>query len=197
MARTALNVVADCLWEERSTTRDLLWVSTFSLLTALLAQVRVPLPFTPVPITGQTFAVLLSGAVMGSRRAFASQVIYLGAGAAGLPVFAGGAASFAHLFGPTGGYLWSYPAAAGLLGWLVERGASRNTGKLALALVFSDLIILISGTLWLRSFLDIPYQQALNFGLYPFLFGDTLKVVLVGAFLPRILKRFSIGGRRE
>jgi biotin transport system substrate-specific component len=183
--------LVDLFWEEHSAVRDWFWIVGFSLLTAVLAQIRIPLPFTPIPLTGQTFAVLLSGAVLGSRRAFLSQALYLAEGAAGLPVFAGGAATLGHLLGPTAGYLWSFPVAAGLLGWLVEQGASRASWRLAGALVLSDALILCSGALWLHNSFRVPYSQTWLLGFYPFLVGDILKVVLVGCSLPRVLKRFE------
>jgi biotin transport system substrate-specific component len=189
MTSASTNVLADHLTPDRTFTRDLLWIVGFGLLTALLAQVEVPLPFTPVPLTGQTFAVLLSGAVLGSRRGFTSQMLYLAAGAAGMPAFAGGAATLIYLMGPTGGYLWSFPLAAALLGWLVESGASRKVWKLALALAISDAVILACGTLWLALFFSAPSRQAWLLGFYPFLIGDILKIVLVGTLLPQFLKR--------
>ncbi len=190
----ASNALVDYLAPERTRTRDALWVVAFGLLTALMAQIRIPLPFTPVPITGQTLAVLLSGAVLGSRRGFCSQALYLAAGVAGLPVFAGGAATFGQMLGPTGGYLWSYPVAAGLLGWLVERGAARKTWRLALALALSDGLILSTGTAWLHAAFKFPYAQALLLGFYPFLVGDVLKIALVGCLLPRLLRRYEQSG---
>lgn len=191
MTRAASSVLIDHLVERPGAAWQALWVVGFSLLTGLLAQVEVRLPFTPVPITGQTFGVLLSGVVLGSRRAFASQLLYLAGGAAGLPVFAGGTASVLRLIGPTGGYLWSFPVAAGLLGWLVERGAGRKTWKLALALAGASLFILGSGTLWLRNFLALSYGQAWLQGFYPFLMGDAIKITLVGAALPRVLRHYE------
>jgi len=190
MTRAASNIFADQLLVPRTAAKDLLWVVGFSLFTALMAQLEVRFAFTPVPLTGQTFAVLLSGAVLGSRRAFASQVLYLASGAAGLPVFAGGGATPLHLLGPTGGYLWSFPAAAGLLGWLVERGASRRVWSLALSLVLSDVLILASGATWLSLLFAVPHRDAWLLGFYPFLIGDILKVVLVGLTLPRALARY-------
>lgn len=191
MTRASSNVLIDQLWQDRSLAREVLGVVGFSLLTAVLAQIRVPLPFTPVPLTGQTFAVLLSGAVLGWRRGFLSQALYLAEGIGGLPVFVGGTASMAHLLGPTGGYLWSFPLAAALLGWLVERGASRSCWRLALSLLLADALILIAGASWLRLGFAVPYSQAWLLGFYPFLIGDILKVVLVGLALPRALKRFG------
>jgi biotin transport system substrate-specific component len=193
MTRITSNVLIDHLGKERSATREVLWIVGFSLLTGLLAQLEFRLPFTPVPLTGQTFGVLLAGAVLGWRRGFLSQALYLAEGAAGLPVFAGGAASYIHLVGPTGGYLWSYPLAAGVIGWLVERGASRKTWRLAIALVLSDALILITGTLWLRLFFRVSYRDAWLLGFYPFVIGDFLKIALVGISLPRVLKHHGRG----
>src|SRR5690242_20867128 len=180
MIRADSDVLADCLTQERRTVLDISWVVGFALLTALMAQIRFQFPYTVVPLTGQTFAVLLSGAVLGSRRGFASQALYVAAGASGLPVFAGGAFSVAYLLGPTGGYLLSYPIAAGLIGWLVERGAARRVWRLALSLILCDAFILVMGSYWLHGFFDIPMRQAALVGFYPFLVGDILKVVLVG-----------------
>lgn len=188
-------VLADRFTEDRSVWLDLVWVVGFTLLTAVMAQFEIRLPFTPVPLTGQTFAVLLSGAVLGSRRGFSSQALYLAAGAAGMPVFAGGGFSLAHLLGPTGGYLWSYPFAAALTGWWVERGAGRVAWKLAAALVVSDAFILFSGASWLRLLFNVSIGRALLLGFYPFLIGDILKLVLVGLSLPRVLARYDRTGR--
>ena len=188
MTRPSSYVLVDNFSGDRSLTRDLLYVVGVSLLTGLMAQIRITLPFTPIPLTGQTFAVLLSGAVLGSRRGFLSQALYLAEGAAGLPVFAGGAGSALHLLGPTGGYLWSFPVAAALLGWLVERGASRSSSKLAGALIVSDLLILACGGSWLHILSRVPNSQSWVLGFYPFLAADTMKIVLVGLSLPRILR---------
>jgi biotin transport system substrate-specific component len=191
MTRPSSYVLIDNFSGDRSLTRDLLYIVGFSLLTGLMAQIRITLPFTRVPLTGQTFGVLLSGAVLGSRRGFLSQALYLAEGAAGLPVFAGGAGSALYLLGLTGGYLWSFPVAAALLGWLVERGASRSSSKLAGALIVSDLLILASGAAWLHILFRVPNSQSWVLGFYPFLAADTLKIVLVGLSLPRILRWFS------
>ena len=187
MTSAKTHVLADHLTPERSSILDIMLVVGFALLTALLAQIRIPVPGSPVPLTGQTFAVLLSGAVLGSRRAFSSQALYLAAGAMGLPVFAGGAFSFAYLLGPTGGYLWSYPVAAALMGWLVERGASRTPFLLAPSLIVCDAVILTCGALWLHFIFGIENRQAALLGFYPFLVGDVLKIVLVGLTLPRVM----------
>jgi biotin transport system substrate-specific component len=191
MARSTPNVLIDQLTEERSASLDLLWVVGFSLLTALLAQLEIRAPFMPAPWTGQTFGVLLSGAVLGSRRGFASQLLYLAEGAAGLPVFAGGAFSFAYLLGPTGGYLWSFPIAAALIGLMVEEGATRAVWRLAAALFLADALILLVGTAWLRAFFGYSFPQAALLGFYPFVVGDIVKIVLVGVSLPQFVKHYE------
>jgi biotin transporter BioY len=121
MPRSSTDVLIDRIPGARNIATDAAWVIAFSLVTAACAQFSFHLPFSPVPITGQTFAVLLSGAVLGWRRAFMSQLVYLAEGAAGLPVFADGAGSVLHLVGPSGGFLLCFPLAAALVGYLVEQ----------------------------------------------------------------------------
>jgi biotin transport system substrate-specific component len=184
------NVLINHLSPSRAAWRDLLAVTGFALLTALLAQARIHLPYTPVPMTGQTFAVLLAGAVLGARRGFASQAIYLAMGAMGLPVFAGGVGPLV-LIGPTAGYLGSFPLAAGVLGWMVERGACRSTWTLAPALFGADLLILSCGTSWLSVVTGQPFTTVLQWGAMPFIVSNVVKVAAVGLSLPRLLKSFD------
>ncbi len=175
----------------RTAYRDALWVIGSALFTGLMAQVAIPLPFTPVPLTGQTLGVLLSGAVLGSRRGFAGQLLYLAAGAVGMPVFAGGTAGAARLLGPDGGYLFAFPIAAGLLGWLVERGAGRKAWTMALALAGADAVVLLSGTALLGALYGPGPKGQWWSGFYPFLAGDALKIALVGLSLPRVLRHYE------
>ena len=188
MSRGSLNVLVDHFGPSDRLLRDALWVSGFALLTAVFAQFYVRLPFTPVPLTGQTLAVMASGAVLGSRRGFLSQLAYLALGAMGLPVFAAGASSFTHLLGANGGYLLSFPIAAGLLGWLVEQGASRRTWTLALALMAADVVILAVGVTWLWAFWGGSARNALLLGFYPFIASDIVKIVLLGVPLPWLVR---------
>ncbi len=153
-----------------------------SVLTALAAQVSIPLPFTPVPITGQTFAVLLVGAALGSRRGAASMALYVAQGLAGLPVFAGGKAGLAVLFGPTGGYLIGFIAAAFLTGWLAERGWDRRPLTTALAMILGNLVIYLFGVSWLAAFVGVSKAPLL--GMVPFIPGDLVKIVLATVALP-------------
>jgi biotin transport system substrate-specific component len=195
MTRASTEVLIDRIPVARNLATDAIWVMTFSLVTAICAQVSYHLPFSPVPITGQTFAVLLSGAVLGWRRAFLSQIAYLVEGAAGLPVFADGAGSVLHLVGPSGGFLLCFPLAAALVGYLVELGVGRSTWKLAGALVSGDVLILLAGSTWLHLLFGFPFAQAWLLGFIPFLVADVAKVALVGCTLPRVLRWFDFSGQ--
>ena len=162
--------------------RDLALVAGASLLTALAAQVAVPLPGSPVPLTGQTFAVLLTGAALGARRAFLAQTLYLAEGAAGLPVFAGGLGGAWLLAGPTAGFLAAFPLAAALVGALAERGWDRRFVTTLAAMLLGNAVILLSGLAVLACFL--PAGMVPGAGLWPFLPGDLLKAVAAALVLP-------------
>jgi biotin transport system substrate-specific component len=151
-------------------------------VTALAAQVAIPLPWTPVPITGQTFAVLLTGAVLGARRAFLAQALYLLEGALGLPVFAGGAAGVLKLVGPTGGYLMAFPFAAAAVGALCERGWDRRFGSMLAAMLLGSTVFFALGLLQLSRF--VPGSTLLAQGLLPFLPGDLIKSSLAALAFP-------------
>jgi biotin transport system substrate-specific component len=179
VARTLL--VPDLRWSPSRALTDLALVVGASVLTALAARVEIPLGFTPVPITGQTFAVLLTGALLGWSRGAAAMALYLLEGAVGLPVFAGGASGVPRLLGPTGGYLWSYPLAAALTGWLAERGADRRFWSTVLAMLAGSAVIFALGVTWLATFVG---KAALAKGLLPFIPGDILKAGLAAALLP-------------
>lgn len=159
-------------------------VVTFALLTAIAAQVVIPLPFTPVPITGQTFAVLLAGAALGSKAGAASQGLYLLLGAAGLPFYAGGASGWTVARGATGGYLVGFIIAAWLVGLLAERRQDRVVLTAIPAFLFGSVIIHLCGVPWLAATLNVPWTEAASLGSVPFIVGDLLKVALAGLMLP-------------
>src|SRR5213594_1089450 len=152
----------------------------FSLLTALSAQVVIPIG--PVPITGQTFAVLLTGALLGSRLGAMAMIAYLIEGASGLPFFAGGMAGLAHLLGPTGGYLIAFPAAAFITGAFAEHGWDRRFFTAAAAMAIGSVLILLSGWAWLSFFRSPTF--AFQAGVKPFIIGDIVKILLAAAVLP-------------
>jgi len=170
-----------------------------SVLTAAAAQVSVPLPFTPVPLTLQPMVVLIGGAVLGPRLGMLSQVLYLLAGLAGLPVFAASVTlpqGPLRLIGPTGGYLMSYPFAAFVTGWLAARGFDRRYLTSVLALACGLAVIFTFGVCWLAWFASpVPagLSAALATGLYPFIPVDLIKIAIAAAILPTA---WSFLGRR-
>ena len=159
-----------------------------TVLTAVAAQISIPLPFTPVPFTLQPMIVLLGGAALGARAGLASQALYLAAGIAGLPVFAASPLlpqGFARLLGPTGGYLMSYPLAAFVTGMLAERGFDRRYASSVIAMAAGLIIIFTCGVAWMAwGSTPLGLDRALRAGLYPFIPADILKVLLAATVLP-------------
>lgn len=184
--------LADAAWPRVGLNRDIALIAGASVVTALAAQIAVPLPWSPVPITGQTFAVLLSGAVLGARRAFLAQLLYLAEGIVGLPVFAGGAAGLAVLAGPTAGYLLAFPLAAAATGALAERGWDRRFATMMAAMLLGSAVIFALGLGGLWRF--IPGERLLATGLLPFLPGDAVKSALAALVFPSIWRWV---GRRD
>jgi biotin transport system substrate-specific component len=162
---------------------DALLVVLGSLFVALTAQIRISLmPFSPVPITGQTLGVLVAGSLLGPRLGGLALVLYLLEGAIGLPFFAGGAAGYTHIFGATGGYLISFPIAAALTGWLATRGWDRRFLTAVASMVLANVVIYLIGATWLAFF--IGAENAILKGVLPFLLGDAIKIVLAAVALP-------------
>jgi biotin transport system substrate-specific component len=174
--------LADAALPRPDAFRNVLLILGASLATGLAAQVAFPLPWTPVPVTGQSFAVLLTGMVLGSRRGFLALVLYLAEGCAGLPVFAGGAAGIPVLLGPTGGYLLAFPLAAGVTGLLAEHGWDRHRLSALAAMLLGSGVIFAGGLAWLARF--VPPAQLLNTGLLPFVPGDIVKASLAALAFP-------------
>lgn len=164
-----------------------LLVGVFAAATAVGAQVRIPLPYTPVPITLQTFVVLLAGTVLGAGWGAVSIGLYLVAGAVGAPVFAGGGAGMTHLTGATSGYLLALPAAAYLAGWLP--GESPRRIRLYLSLLLSGLFVLSVGTLWLGLLFGRGLGSAAALGFWPFLAGDLVKTAAAAELGLRLGRR--------
>lgn len=154
------------------------------LLVAAAAQVVIPLPFTPVPITGQTFAALLVGGAFGVTRGSASLLVYLMIGALGAPVFAGGAHGSSALLSATGGYLVGMVLAAALVGAAADRGWDRRLLSSLGAMLLGSIVIYAVGASWLAVSLGIDVAKAIDLGVAPFLLGDLIKLALAGALLP-------------
>lgn len=161
--------------------RDALLVAGGAGLVGLSAQVSVPLPFTPVPLTMQSFAVLLVGASLGWQRALPSMLLYLGIGAAGVPWFAEASSGFG---GPSFGYILGFVLAATVVGRLAEARADRNPISTVATMVLGSALIYTVGVPWLAASLDVGIGKALSQGLVPFLVGDLIKAAAAGALLP-------------
>ena len=174
----------------RSRVRDVVAVVGFALFTALAAQISIPLGFTPVPITGQTFAVLLAGGVLGANRGALSMGLYVALGAIGLPFYADGAGGWTIATGATAGYLVGFIVAAFVVGKMAEHGQDRKLSTSLPAFVAGSLIIYGFGAAWLAYDLGLPLTaaagepSAISLGVAPFLVGDVLKALLAGAVLP-------------
>lgn len=162
------------------------WIVVGSLFIAALSQLSIPLPFTPVPLTGQTLAVLLVGAALGSKRGLAAVALYLAEGAAGLPFFAGGAAGLSVLTGATAGYLVGFLIAAFVVGLLCERELDRKFKTAVPVFVLGQLVIYALGATFLHLAMPslITWKSALNVGVIPFIAGDILKIAVASSSLP-------------
>lgn len=165
-------------------------VAIFVILMSLGAFVRIPLPFTPVPITLQTLFVLLSGAMLGSNLGMLSQLSYLLLGILGLPIFAGAGSGLFYLFGPTGGYLVGFVLAALYVGKFIKF-CQNNLFSILGILFLGDLIILVSGTVWLKFILRYPLPKLLFIGFLPFLPGDLFKVFVASLLYLRLHSRLK------
>ena len=175
-------------------TRSAGLVIVFSLFIAAAAQFAIHIG--PIPITGQTFAVLLTGALLGSRLGAAAVIAYLIEGATGLPFFAGGAAGLARFFGPTGGYLIAFPAAAFITGAFAEHGWDKNYPQAVGAMAIGSVIIFLGGWAWYSVLMNTAPVAAFQIAVAPYLLGDVIKIALAAAVLPTgwaLLKRKASG----
>lgn len=166
----------------RSLPLDVVLVAAGAALTALLAQVAVPL--YPVPITGQTLAVLLVGATLGAARGAISLALYAVLGVVGLPVFSDYASGVDVVLGPTGGYIVGFIVSAALVGWLSERAWERQILKALATFAVGTLVVFAVGLPWLAVALGLDLMQTLNGGLFPFLIGGAIKALIAAGLLP-------------
>lgn len=180
-----VKLLADRIFSGEGAAADALRIAAANILLVLCAHVTIPVPFTPVPVTGQTFGVLLVAVLLGSRRGMLTCVLYLFEGMAGLPVFQPlGAPGPLRLAGPTAGYLLAYPPAAFVTGWLVERIAAFRsapfvTVRLTGALLSGEAIIFAGGCAWLAFGMGLGWPGAIYAGALPFIPGEIIKIALI------------------
>ena len=186
-------VITDSIWSpptarSAALLRTAALIVGFALFTALLAQFKLSLSFTPVPITGQTLGVLVAGGALGWRAGAASQLLYWVLGLVGLPFYAGGQGGWRSGTGATLGYFVGFVVAAGLVGYLAEHKQDRNLASSMSAMALGSLVIYVFGAGWLAHDLGIPVAtgetNALSLGVTPFLIGDLIKLVIAGGLLP-------------
>jgi len=163
-------------------------VGVFVLLTALGAFVRIPLPFTPVPVTLQTFFVLLAGAFLGAKGGVLSQVIYIVMGIIGFPFFNGAQGGLYYFLGPTTGYMIGFVITALFISRNIDSYA-KNFFMVFALFVAGDILLLGCGTLWLRAYLRLSFFQSLWMGFIPFIFGDILKAFLAAGLYSKLKTR--------
>jgi biotin transport system substrate-specific component len=173
-------VLADALPGDR--VRDLILVLAYAGLTGLAAQVVIP--FTPVPVTGQTFAVLLGAAALGWQRAFLGMAVYMAAGLAGVPWFAQASGGTDTLSAPSFGYIIGFLFAGALVGWLAANGFDRTPAQAVLTMVAGNLVIYAFGLPWLMASIHVGLAKGLDLGVTRFLLGDALKIALAAGLLP-------------
>ncbi len=168
----------------RSRARSAGMVVGFTLLTAVAAQITLPVPWTPVPVTAQTLSVLLAGGTLGWRNGALSQLLYVLVGAVGLPFFHDAQGGWAVVSGPTGGYLVGFIAAAALVGCLAEQGQDRRLLTCLPAMLAGTAIVYVFGVPWLAHVLNVDTARAITLGLAPFVVGDAAKLLVAGVLLP-------------
>ena len=170
------------LFSVRTRASEMAVVFAMSLAIALCAQLSIPLPYTPVPLTGTTLGVLYAGALLGPRLGAAAVALYLLEGGLGLPFFAAGAAGFFHFAGPTGGYLIGFLPAAWVTGLLARRGWGYSSGTAFLMMLIGSAVIFVFGLAGLLRF--VPASKLLAVGLFTFIIGDIAKSCVSAALLP-------------
>lgn len=177
-----------------SALRNVLLVVGASLLLALSAQVAIPIPFSPVPLTLQPLALLLLGGALGAGRAAMAVTLYLVEGATGLPVFAQGRGGALVLLGPTAGYLFAFPVAAAIAGWAAEKGWTRSPLRTIPMMALALAAIHLGGWSWLVAGIGLAPEAAFLTGVAPFLVNDVVKILIAAAVLPAaesIVARFA------
>lgn len=163
---------------------DVLLVAGGALFISLVAQLAFYLPFTPVPVTGLTFGVLVTGASMGSARGSLATLLFVLLGVAGAPVYAGGSHGIDVLLGVTGGYLVGSVLAAGLIGFLAEQAWDRKVLSAVPAMLLGELVIFVVGVGWLMAYLGVGLGEGLALGFVPFVIGEFVKLVAAGLLMP-------------
>jgi len=163
--------------------KEIILIGLFAAITAILAQIAIPLPITPVPITFQVLAVCLAGAILGSRLGTLSILVYLLLGAAGLPVFAKFTGGISIILGPTGGYLIAFPIAAFIIGKIIEKSKNPNYFNVTLSMLLGLIIIYLFGMTWLSFVTHMTLKKAFIAGVLSFIPLDIIKIIIAAVIV--------------
>lgn len=163
--------------------KEIILVALFAAVTAILAQIAIPIPITPVPITFQVLAVCLAGAILGPRLGAISILVYLLLGAVGLPVFAKLSGGISIILGPTGGYLMAFPVAAFTIGKIIEKAKNPNYFNVTLSMLLGLIIIYLIGMTWLSFVTHMNLKKAFIAGVLPFIPLDTIKIIVAAVIV--------------
>ena len=181
---------------QKTNINDLMYAGLFAALTAVLGLISIPLPFSPVPITGQSLAVMLAGCILTTRQAGFALLTFLLVGAVGVPVFAGGAGGFGIIAGPRGGYLIGYMLGAIMISYL--RGEGNNIWRLAMANIIGGIgLVYLVGVAWLAVATGIDMQKAVAIGVLPFIPGDLIKMVIASGLGVTLNKQLRLARVRS
>lgn len=186
-SQVASPVIVDS-WAQKSIVRNVALVLGLTAFTAMCAQVSIPLGFTPVPLTLQTFAVLAGAAALGAERAVIAQVLYVVFAIAGFPVLAGGASGTDSVVGATGGYILGFVVSSFVVGRIAERGATKRIETTFFAYLAGTAVVYGLGVSWLSYVTHMSLRDAVVAGMIPFLIGDAIKAVAAGICLPSLWK---------
>ena len=186
-SQIASPVIVDA-WAKKSVLKNIALVFGLTAFTAMCAQVSIPLGFTPVPLTLQTFAVLAGAAALGAERAVIAQVLYVVLAIAGVPVLAGGSSGTDAVVGATGGYILGFVVSSFVVGRIAERGATTRVPSTVVAYIAGTAVVYALGVTWLSAVTHMSLRESVVAGMIPFLVGDAIKAVAAGISLPSLWK---------
>ncbi len=167
------------------TTKDIIVIAMFAALTAVLSQIIIPLPFTPVPLSLATLSIFIAGGLLGATKGGMSQLIYVLLGAVGVPVFAGFSGGFGVITGPTGGYIFGYVAGAFVIGLLMLKLPKKVWGY-GIAMIFGIVTCYVIGTAWFMRLMGRGLLESLGMCVFPYIPGDLLKIALAATLVKRL-----------
>jgi len=176
---------------KNSNIKDIIYIALFAALISALGYVSIPLPFSPVPLTGQTFGIMLAGLLLTPKKSSLSVLVWILIGSIGVPVFAGGRAGLNVVTGPTGGYILGFVLGAAVIGLIIGKNPTLSRMYLG-TFIGGILVIHALGFTWLASSLNIPLKEAFLLGTLPYLIGDVIKMIISVPLAKRLRRHVTI-----